>query len=126
MRELYIEPERPQRHLLNGQFLKGHTPHNKGTKMKYKSRKSKKRSVVNLIKGRGAHHKTGAGMNKKGVVIIKDRKFISAYNSVRNAAKWLNITPSHVSACCLKQPGHKTVRGYQVFYEDDNWISEID
>ena len=28
--ELYIEPERRDRNALNGQFLKGNTPHNKG------------------------------------------------------------------------------------------------
>lgn len=28
--ELYIEPERRYRNALNGQFLKGNTPHNKG------------------------------------------------------------------------------------------------
>ena len=30
--ELYIEPERRYRNALNGQFLKGNTPHNKGKK----------------------------------------------------------------------------------------------
>lgn len=32
MSELYIPPERPERNLVNGRFLKGHTPHNKGKK----------------------------------------------------------------------------------------------
>lgn len=30
MSELYIPIERPTRNLVNGRFLKGHTPHNKG------------------------------------------------------------------------------------------------
>ena len=32
MSELYIPIERPERNLVNGRFLKGHTPHNKGKK----------------------------------------------------------------------------------------------
>ena len=74
MSELYIPPERPERNLVNGQFLKGCTPHNKGKRMVYHSKRSKARSIKNLSKGRGAWHKTGAGMNKKSVVLIKDEK----------------------------------------------------
>ena len=51
--ELYIPPERPQRNLLNGRFLKGCTPHNKGKEMKFHSDKTKQRCINNLLKGRG-------------------------------------------------------------------------
>ena len=67
MSELYIPIERPTRNLVNGRFLKGHTPHNKGKKLKFHSRWSKRRCLKNLEKGRGAWHKTGAGMNRKMV-----------------------------------------------------------
>lgn len=40
--------------------------------MVYHSKRSKARCIKNLSKGRGAWHKTGAGMNKKSVVLIKD------------------------------------------------------
>lgn len=127
MSELYIPPERPERNLVNGQFLKGCTPHNKGKRMTYHSKWTKRRSLQGLVKGRGAHHKTGAGMNKKSVVVIKDRKLIGVYASVNEAGAKLCITPSHISDVCLKKKGHKTVRGYRVYFENDNaWLTEID
>lgn len=64
MSELYIPPERPERNLVNGQFLKGCTPHNKGKRMTYHSKWTKRRSLQGLVKGRGAHHKTGADMKQ--------------------------------------------------------------
>ena len=103
MSELYIPPERPERNLVNGQFLKGCTPHNKGKRMVYHSKWTKRRSLQGLVKGRGAHHKTGAGMNKKSVVVIKDRKLIGVYASVNEAGAKLCITPSHISDVCLKK-----------------------
>ena len=51
MSELYIPIESPTRNLVNGRFLKGAVPHNKGKSMKYNSKKAKRRSVNNLIKG---------------------------------------------------------------------------
>ena len=74
MNELYIPPERSERNFITGQFFKGCVPHNKGRKMVYHSKRSRVRSIKNLSKGRGAWHKTGAGMNKKSVVLIKDGK----------------------------------------------------
>jgi hypothetical protein len=127
MSELYIPPERFERDFITGRFLKGCVSHNKGRKMVYHSKRSKARSIKNLSKGRGAHHKTGAGMNKKSVVVIKDRKLIGVYASVNEAGAKLCITPSHISDVCLKKKGHKTVRGYRVYFENDNaWLTEID
>ena len=45
MSELYIPPERPERNLVNGRFLKGCTPHNKGKRMTYHSKWAKRRSL---------------------------------------------------------------------------------
>lgn len=73
MSELYIPVERPTRNPINGRFLKGIAPHNKGKTMKYHSLKTKHRSLKNLAKGRGSWHKTGAGLNRKSVVAIKSR-----------------------------------------------------
>lgn len=127
MSELYIEPEKLQRNPITGRFSKGSIPHNKGRSMKYHSKKSKTRSIRNLANGRGAHHRTGAGMNKKSVVVIKNRKLIAVYKSVNDAGCKIGITPSHISAVCLKKKGHKTVRGYKVYFESDNeWLDEID
>ena len=120
MSELYIPIERPTRNLVNGRFLKGHTPHNKGKKLKFHSRWSKRRCLKNLEKGRSMPHKTGGGTNKKAVVAIKDGKLVGRYDSVISAGEKLNITASHISDVCLKKKGHKTERGYKMYFESDN------
>lgn len=127
MIELYIPPPIPERNLINGRFLKGHTPHNKGKSMVFKSKSSKRRCVINLRKGWGGGHKTGAGMNRKSVVLIRDRKLICVFSSVHSVAKYIGANPSHVSAACLQKKGHKTVKGYKVFFESgSDWFTEID
>lgn len=125
MSELYIPIERPERNLVNGRFLKGHTSCNKGKKKKFHSIWSKRRCLNNLEKGRSMPHKTG-GMNKKAVVVIKNGKLVGRYDSVTLAGKKLNITPSQISAVCLKKKRHKTARGYNVYFEGDNeWLDLI-
>ena len=55
MSELYIPPERFERDLITGRFLKGCVSRNKGRKMVYHSKRSKARSIKNLSKGRGGY-----------------------------------------------------------------------
>ncbi len=127
MNELYIPANRSTRNLVTGRFIKGVPPHNKGKKMQFHSEESQKNSLSNLTKGRGGWHKTGAGMNKKTVVAIKDRRLVGVYKSVNDAGEKLYTTASHISAVCLKKKGHKTVRGYKMYYENDpSWLTEID
>lgn len=126
MSELYIPIERPTRNLVNGRFLKGHTSYNKGKKIKFHSIWSERRCLRNLEKGRIMPHKTGGGMNKKAVVVIKDGKLVGRYDSVTLAGEKLNITPSQISAVCLKKKRYKTARGYNVYFENDNeWLDLI-
>lgn len=101
MSELYIPPERFERNLVNGRFLKGCTPHNKGKRMTYHSKWAKRRSLKNLSKGRGAWHKTGAGMNKKSVVLIKDEKLCGVFPSIQTAGKMIGVAPSLISAILI-------------------------
>lgn len=98
MSELYIPPERFERDFITGRFLKGCVSHNKGRKMVYHSKRSKARSIKNLSKGRGAWHKTGAGMNKKSVVLIKDEKLCGVFPSIQMAGKMIGVAPSLISA----------------------------
>lgn len=72
MSELYIPPERPERNLVNGRFLKGHTPHNKGKKWAdymdmRKAKRIKRIGVKNLVRNYRI-----SGWNAKPVVAIKD------------------------------------------------------
>ena len=50
MSELYIPPERFERDLITGRFLKGCVSRNKGRKMVYHSKRSKARSIKNQSK----------------------------------------------------------------------------
>lgn len=50
MNELHISPERHNRNLVTGRFLKGCIPHNKGKSMGYHSKLSQKRSLAGLAK----------------------------------------------------------------------------
>lgn len=124
--ELYIPPKKPQRNLLNGRFLKGCTPHNKGKEMKFHSDESKKRCVNNLLKGRGGWHKTGAGMNRKRVVLIKDGRLYGVVSSIQGAGKMLGVNPSLISMICRKVRGKHSAKGFQCFFENDNtWCDLI-
>ena len=111
MSELYIPPERFERDFITGRFLKGCVSRNKGRKMVYHSKRSKARSIKNLSKGRGAWHKTGAGMNKKSVVLIKDEKLCGVFPSIQMAGKMIGVAPSLISAICRKVRGKHTANG---------------
>lgn len=126
MSELYIPIERPTRNLVNGRFLKGHTPHNKGKKLKFHSRWSKRRCLKNLEKGRGAWHKTGAGMNRKSVVAIKNGQLCGIFPSIQDAGKATGVSPSLISYICHKKPGKHKACGFEWFFENDNtWCDLI-
>ena len=53
MSELYIPPERFERDLITGRFLKGCVSRNKGHKMVYHSKRSKARSIKIMNKEGG-------------------------------------------------------------------------
>lgn len=126
MSELYIPAERPTRNPTNGRFLKGIPPHNKGSKMRYHSVDSKERGVRNLLKGRGGHHRTGAGMNKKSVVALTNGKLCGVFPSIQAAGMKVGVSPSAISNVCNKKLGHHTVAGFQWFFENDKeWLTLI-
>ncbi len=126
MSELYIPIERPARNLVNGRFLKGIAPHNKGKAMNYHSKKSKRRSLNNLVKGRGAWHKTGAGLNRKSVVAIKDGKLCGVFPSIQDAGNATGANPALISYICNKKPGKHKACSFEWFFENDaTWCDLI-
>lgn len=70
--ELYIEPERRNRNAINGRFLKGNTPHNKGKKwdewMDMRKAKRVKRIGLRNLHGRSDI----AGWNAEPVFALDD------------------------------------------------------
>lgn len=126
MNELYIPPERPTRNLVNGKFLKGVSPHNKGKVMKYHSEEARQRSLINLSKGRGGNHKTGAGENRRSVVAIRNGKFCGVFHSILEAGRLTGVSSSLIGYICRKKPGRHTAGGFQWFFENDNtWFDLI-
>lgn len=126
MNELYIPPERPTRNFINGRFLKGVAPHNKGKTMKYHTKWARRRSMKNLTKGRGAWHKTGAGMNRKSVVAIKEGRLCGIFPSIQDAGKVTGANPALISYICNKKPGKHKARGFEWFFENDTtWFDLI-
>lgn len=75
--ELYIEPERREYNALNGRFLKGHTPHNKGKKWsEYATKRAQKKMQKgwkNLEKHRNKNGRPDtAGRSRKAVIAAID------------------------------------------------------
>lgn len=69
---------------------------------------------------------TGAGMNKKSVVLIKDEKLCGVFPSIQMAGKMIGVAPSLISAICRKVRGKHTANGYRCFFEDSNdWYNLI-
>lgn len=124
MSELYIPPERPERNLVNGRFLKGHTPHNKGKKWAdymdmRKAKRIKRIGVKNLVRNYRI-----SGWNAKPVVAIKDDELVGIYPSASEAGRKAGICGRNIISCCSGKRKH--AGGYQWFWENDNtWCNLI-
>lgn len=125
MSELYIPIERPTRNFVNGRFLKGHVPHNKGKKWGdyIKSR----RKINNMRKGLELGRKGNpniAGINSRPVVAIKDGELIAVFSSSNDAERKTGICGRNIRSCCSGK--RNTAGGYQWFLENDKeWIQKI-
>nr|DAN43073.1 MAG TPA: PROTEIN/DNA Complex catalytic motif, Helix-turn-helix DNA [Caudoviricetes sp.] len=124
MSELYIPIERPERNLVNGRFLKGHTPHNKGKKWAdymdmRKAKRIKRIGVKNLVRNYRI-----SGWNAKPVVAIKDDELVGIYPSASEAGRKAGICGRNIISCCSGKRKH--AGGYQWFWENDNtWCNLI-
>jgi hypothetical protein len=115
--ELYIEPEIPKYNRLNGQFLKGHEPHNKGKKWSewMDGRKAKKvlRIAKRNLKGRADF----GGWNKKPIVAIKGDVFYGVFSSCIEASEKMKLQRRNISH--VVNGNRKTCGGYKFFFESD-------
>ena len=97
--ELYIEPERRYRNAINGQFLKGNTPHNKGKKWNewMDMRKAKR---VKRIGMRNLHGRSDiGGWNAQPVFAIdKDGNTVGWFASSRDAERKTGICARNIRA----------------------------
>lgn len=118
MNELYIPIERPTRNLVNGRFLKGHTPHNKGRRWSdYIDNYKREKMLEGLKLGRKGNPNI-AGSNAKQVVAIKDEQLFAIYPSSNDAGRKTGICSRNIRSCCAGK--RKSAGGYQWFWESDN------
>lgn len=139
--ELNLAPERTMRNTLNGQFLKGHTPFNKGKKWsEYLSKRKQKRCAKgwkNLEKYR-PHGCPGAGRNKKQVIAVMDDGRWLCFSYIGAAGQWAGGNRENVRRCCQQNQARHVNRktgkvntdhrymGVRFYYEEDDlWTTKI-
>ena len=137
--ELYIEPEWTGRNRVNGRFLKGHVPANKGKKWsEFMPKRSQKRSAKgwsNLDKYRV--RPATAGRPKKPVIALTDDGDFIYFPFVGDAAKWCGGRRENVARCCryneantvgkngIINTDHKYL-GYRFYFERSRvWLDKI-
>ena len=123
--ELTLPPLPIYRNPLNGRFLKGHVPFNKGLKWEdymdmRKARRIKKNLEINRRKG----NPNLPGANRKEVVGIRDGKLVCVFSSSCEAGRKLGIISRNIRHCCEKK--RKCCGGIMWFYsKSDEWIGLI-
>ena len=120
--ELTLNPIPITRNMVNGRFLKGNTPHNKGKKL------SEYMSDDNIQKVMSGLRRTGRPDiwkdNAKQIVAIKDGKLCGVFSHSNDAMRKTGINARNIRSVCNKL--RKTAGGYQWFFEEsDEWIKLI-
>lgn len=105
--ELYIPKERPQYNPTNGQFLKGHVPHNRGKKMKdYLDEETIKRIKEAGIKNLKPNLKV-CGWNKRAVVCVdEENNILGWFSSSCDAEKKTGICARNIRTVCNGKRKH--------------------
>ena len=102
--ELKLPPERRSHNPLNGQFLKGHTPANKGKKWDdFMGKRAQKRAAKgwkNLEIHRPKRRPDTAGRCRKRVIAVFDDGRWLMFPYLGAAAKWCGGSRENVGRCC--------------------------
>lgn len=140
--ELRLPPLNNKINVVNGRFMKGHIPANKGRKWnEYMSKRAQKRCArgwKNLEKYRPQHRPDTAGRCKKQVVAIMDDGTFRVFPFLGAAAIFVGGLRENVGRCCRENASHhknkKTGRintehrymGIKWYYESDpQWVKYI-
>jgi hypothetical protein len=107
MSELYLPPERPQRNPVNGQFLKGHVPHNKGKKWSdYMDGRKAKRIKRIATKNLRPRMDIG-GWNKKPIIAMDDDdNIVGWFASAADAERKTGIERRNITSVCNGKRKH--------------------
>lgn len=140
--ELYLPPERKPYNPMNGRFLKGHTPHNKGKKWnEWAGKRAQKRMAKgwkNLDKYRPTTRPDTAGRCRKMIIAVRDDGSWCCLPYIGAAGVWVGGNRENVRRCCqFNQRRHvnrKTGKintdhrymGIRFYFESDPiWMEKI-
>lgn len=140
--ELYIPPEPAKYNAVNGQFLKGHVPHNKGKKWsEYLNKRTQKRMAKgwkNLELYRNKNGRPDIEKCRKAIIAVYDDGTWQYFPFIGDASKKLCMGRENIGRCCRfnqkrhinKKNGkintnHKYM-GIRFYFEsDDIWTTKI-
>lgn len=139
--EFKLEPVRLGYNPLNGQFLKGHIPANKGKKwsefMSRRGQRNAARGWVNLDKYRPKTRPDNAGRCGKPVIAVNDKGEWLYFQHIGAAGAYINGNRENVRRCCQENErarsrsgrasnsDHK-YKGIRFYFESDTkWTTKI-
>lgn len=107
--ELKMAPERKNRNPVNGRFVKGCTPYNKGKKWdEYMSKREQKKRLEHLHRFNGRC--PGSGRPKISVVAVNDHGRYLFFDSIIEASQWVGVRHENVRQCCCMNRDRKLLR----------------
>jgi len=107
--ELKMAPERKNRNPVNGRFVKGCTPYNKGKKWdEYISKREQKKRLEHLHRFNGRC--PGSGRPKISVVAVNDHGRYLFFDSIIEASLWVGVRHENVRQCCCMNRDRKLLR----------------
>lgn len=122
--ELYIAPSRPNKNPINGRFVKGSTPHNKGRKWDDWMSKEAQARLREALKTTGRPRMDIGGWNKKAVIMVDKDGNHAWFESSLAAEKATGVRARNIRHCCNKQRG--SAGGYRWFHFDsDEWTNYV-
>lgn len=140
--ELHLPPERPAYNAVNGRFLKGHVPHNKGKKWsEYLGKRAQKRMAKgwkNLEKYRPTSRPDTSVRCRKQVIAVMDDGTWRHFSFLGSAGELIGGSRENVGRCCrsnrARHVNRKTgkvntdhsYKGVRFYFEDDEiWMTKI-
>lgn len=121
--ELRLGDERQQYNPINGRFLKGHIPHNKGKKWS-EWMDGRKQRKVRRIASQNIHGRPDiGGWNKRAVIMLDDEGNRAYFESSAEAGRATGIIARNIRYVCDKKRKH--AGGYRWFWFDDKELIDI-
>ena len=112
----------PTYNRLNGQFLKGNVPANKGKAWsEWMPKKAQKKILATLdrVRPKGGNPDI-PGWNRKRVVMVTPKGNWAVFESATEAARLMNLNRRNISGCC-EGKRHRCGGRWWFFFDDDRW-----